>query len=333
MLVVLDLTPKIYTNIMKTMKFPNGDVMPALGLGTWKSKPEEMYNTVKTAISLGYRHIDCAAIYGNEIEIGQALADCIQEGLVKREDLWITSKLWCSSHGLENVEPALQKTLNDLQLDYLDLYLIHWPVAFKSGVVLPDTGDDFISLEELPIAETWRGMENSVEKGLCHHIGVSNFSIKKLRDLLKIAKIKPEMNQIELHPYLQQNKMLEFCKESGIFITAYSSLGSSDRPDNLKTNEEPILLQNPVIINIAKKHNCSNAQILLAWGLQRGTSVIPKSVNPQRLQENLAADEINLSDDEMAEIAKLDINYRYLSGSFWAIPGSPYTIENIWDDD
>ncbi len=333
MRVVLDLTPKIYTNTMKTINFPNGDILPALGLGTWKSTPEEIYATVKTAISLGYRHIDCAAIYGNEIEIGQALSDCFKEGLVKRKDLWITSKLWCSSHGLENVEPALQKTLNDLQLDYLDLYLIHWPVVFKSGVISPQTGNDFISLEKLPISETWRGMELCVRKGLCTHIGVSNFSMKKLRSLIEIAHIQPEMNQIELHPYLQQNKMLDFCKNSGIFITAYSPLGSSDRPDNLKGEDEPILLQNPVIINIAKNHNCSTAQILLAWGLQRGTSVIPKSVNPQRLQENLASAEINLSDDEMAEIAKLDLNYRYLSGSFWAIPGSPYTVENIWDDD
>lgn len=315
---------------MRLLKLKNNHTMPALGLGTWKSEPGEVYSAVKTAIELGYRHIDCAPVYGNEKEIGIAIVECIHEGLVKREDLWITSKLWNDSHARADVIPALQQTLEDLQLNYLDLYLIHWPVALKKGVAFPESADDFVSLKEIPVEETWEGMEEAVHLGLVKHIGVSNFGIKALRKLLTHCRIRPEMNQVECHPYFQQGPLLSFCKSSEIHFTAYSPLGSGDRPDVFKSEDEPTLLEDPVLNELARAHECSPAQIIISWNLHRGTSVIPKSVNPERIAENLAAGDIGLSDQEMEAIAKIDKDYRIVNGRFWIFEGGPYTLEGLW---
>lgn len=317
---------------MRMLTFKNGDTMPALGLGTWKSEPGVVGEAVNVALELGYRHIDCAAIYGNQAEIGAALADALAAGLVHRSDLWITSKLWNNSHGQAQVIPALQKTLADLRLDYLDLYLIHWPVPLKPEVGLPQTGADFISLVDQPLADTWAGMQAAQAQGLCRHIGVSNFSVAKLQSLQAVAGTPPEMNQIELHPYLQQPQMLAFCQEAEILVTAYSPLGSQDRPALLKMPDEPVLLDDSQIAAIASDHTCTPAQILLAWALQRGTAVIPKSVNRGRLQENLDAAQLTLTDAEMAAIASLDKHRRYVDGVFWTLPGSPFTLESLWDE-
>jgi alcohol dehydrogenase (NADP+) len=261
--------------------------MPMLGLGTWKSDPGDVYKAVKEAIRVGYRHIDCAFIYGNEAEIGQALSEAFAEGLVTREQLWVTSKLWNDCHAPADVQPALAQTLADLKLDYLDLYLIHWPVSIKKGEGFPLSAEKLISLEDLPILDTWQALETCVDQGLCRHIGVSNFSAAKLQALMTDARIKPEMNQVELHPYLQQPNLVTFCQSQNIHLTGYSPLGSPDRPAGLKAEDEPILLEDPAIVAIADRHGASPAQVLISWAIHRGTAVIPKSVTPARIAQNL----------------------------------------------
>lgn len=317
---------------MSMLQYQNGDTMPILGLGTWKSSPGEVYEAVKTAIRLGYRHIDCALIYGNEAEIGRALAEALQSGVVTREELWITSKLWNDAHASADVQRGIEKTLADLQLDYLDLYLMHWPVVIKQGEGFPLTKEKLISLEELPIATTWQAMETLVNQGLTRQIGVSNFSIHKLKSLLENADMPPAMNQVELHPYLQQTELLQFAQEHNIFLTAYSPLGSSDRPAALKAQDEPVLLKDPTILEIADKHQVTTAQVLIRWAIQRGTAVIPKSVNSGRIEQNLAAANVVLTAADMAAIAALDRHRRYVDGSIWVVEEGPYTLANLWDE-
>lgn len=316
---------------MKSLVFKNSDQMPMLGLGTWKSKPGEVYAAVRQAIHTGYRHFDCAAIYGNEPEIGKALKDAMNAGDITRQEIWVTSKLWNNAHAKDQVQPALEKTLADLCLDYLDLYLIHWPVALKPGVIYPEKASELIALSDLPVSETWEGMEACVSKGLTRHIGVSNFSVKKLKALMDVAGIKPEMNQIELHPFLQQIDMLTYCRENHIFLTAYSPLGSADRAAHLKSREEKSLLGDPAIVKLARKKGCTPAQVLIRWAIERHTAVIPKTVNKDRLAENLKSMEIEWSAEDMDALLSLNINARYVRGAIWTLPHAPYTAENLWD--
>lgn len=316
---------------MQQFPLAGGGAIPALGLGTWKSARGEIGPVVREAVRVGYRHVDCARAYGNEAEIGVALQEAIAAGEVAREDLFITSKLWNDSHRKDEVRPQLEKTLADLRLERLDLYLMHWPVALKPRVGFPRSGDDLFSLDEVPLLETWQGMEGCRKAGLVQHLGVSNFSARKIEALAADARYPIAVNQVELHPYLAQNDLLARCKAAGVHVTAYSPLGSPDRPDVLKKPTDPNLLTHPALQAVAAKHRKSPAQVLLAWAIARGTSVIPKSVTPRRLVENLAAASLDLDAADMAAIAALDAGYRLVDGAFWAPPGSPYTVESLWD--
>lgn len=312
--------------------FANGDRMPIVGLGTWKSEPGQVYNAVREALRLGYRHIDCAPLYGNEVEIGSALRDALSDGDVTRSELWITSKLWGSSHGRDNVAPALEKTLADLGLEYVDLYLIHWPIPLKPTTTIPASGDDFVTPTDAFLASTWAGMESAVRDGRARHIGVSNFSSKKLRTLQAQCTLPVEVNQIELHPLLQQPELVSYCGANGIHVTAYSPLGSADRPEFFRAADAPVLLDDPVIRSIGDERGCTPAQVLIAWHVNRGISVIPKTVNLPRLRENLDAKDIELTAADLQRIERLNRNYRFLDGAFWAQPGSPWTLQTLWDE-
>jgi alcohol dehydrogenase (NADP+) len=284
---------------------------------------------VRTSIKTGFRHIDCAAVYGNEVEIGKAFQDAFKDGDVKREDLWVTSKLWNSSHLKEHVRPALEKTLADLKLDYLDLYLMHWPIANKPGISLAKTPSEFLTKKEAPITETWKAMESCVEAGLTRHIGMSNFNITKLKEIQGVASIKPEMNQVELHPFLPQNKLVDYCQSNEIHLTAYSPFGSPDR--NQKKDTDPSLFENEVVAAIAEAHDVTSAQVLIAFSINRGIAVIPKSVNASRLRQNFKASAVELTDTDMASLATVS-GYRYIDGTFFTFEGSPYSLSDLWED-
>lgn len=310
---------------MPNLNFRHGDAMPALGLGTWRLPPEQTTATVRIALDLGYRHIDAAAIYGNEAQIGAALKGAIDAGNVQRQELWITSKLWNDCHEPQEVRPALERTLGDLGLEQLDLYLMHWPVAQRRGVAMPSSAADQYGLAQVPLAATWAAMEDLIAAGLTRHIGVSNFSRTKLMALAASARIQPEVLQVERHPLLQQNDLLSYCQASGIQLTAYAPLGatSDTRP--------PLVLQHPVVVAIAAERQITPAQVLLAWGIGCGTAVIPKSLHPERLAENLAAATMGLNKDEMARLDAIDGEQRLIDGRFWCLEGGPYTMANLWD--
>ncbi len=296
--------------LIKTLN--NKRKIPALGLGTWKSEKGKVANVIeKAVIDFDYRHIDCASVYGNEKEIGEAFNKIFSSKKVSRNDLFITSKLWNTKHHPDNVEKACKQTLNDLQIDYLDLYLMHWGIAFAPGNNLEPIGKNgMVRTEPVSIKETWQAMEKLVEEGLVKSIGVSNFTVMMIIDLLSYARIKPVMNQVEIHPYNSQQELVDFCHKQGIQVTAYSPLGSSDL-----NSQRPI--DDKTVIEIAACYKKTPAQILIRWSLQRDLVVIPKSTNFDRVAENIDVLGFELSNNDMEKINKLNKNYRFVDPVGW----------------
>jgi len=316
---------------MSFITLNNKRLMPALGLGTWKSDHGSAEAAVKTAIEKGYRHIDAAMIYDNEAEVGRGIAACIASEIVRRDELFITSKLWNSDHAPSAVSAALTASLKRLGLDYLDLYLMHWPIAQRPGVVFPESPADFIPLAELPLAATWKAMEGLVDESQTRAIGVSNFSVGKLKALLPHCAVVPAVNQVEIHPFNAQSELVDYCVAQGIHVTAYSPLGSGDRPDALKQVDEPSLLGHPVVAQIAKRLDRTPAQVLLAWALTRGLSVIPKSTHAGRIAENHAAGSLHLEAHDMDALNGLERGFRYVDPGFFKVPGITFEGEDFWD--
>ncbi|XP_043708357.1 NADP-dependent D-sorbitol-6-phosphate dehydrogenase-like [Telopea speciosissima] len=299
----------------------NGFKMPIIGLGVWRVEGKTIKDLLTTAIKIGYRHFDCAAEYKNETEVGEAFKEAFQTGLVKREDLFITTKLWNSDHG--HVLEACKDSLKKLQLEYLDLYLVHFPVATKhtgvgtTGSALDKDGvleiDTTISLET-----TWHAMEELVSLGLVRSIGISNFDIFVTRDCLAYSKVKPAVNQIETHPYFQRESLVKFCIKHGISITAHTPLGGAAA--NTELFGSVSCLDDPVIKGLAEKYKKTVAQVVLRWGIQRNTVVIPKSSKAQRLQENFEVFDFELTNEDMKLIKSVDQKYRTNQpAKFWGI--------------
>lgn len=301
-----------------------GAAMPAVGLGMWKVPGKLCPDIVVEAVKAGYRCFDNACDYGNEEQVGAGLARAFESKIVERSDVWITSKLWNTYHAKQHVRAACLKTLKDLGLKYLDLYLIHFPIAMKfvpfekryppEWSYDPDLKLPFkksIELVDVPIAETWAAMEELVNEGLVKNIGVANFNTVLLRELLKTAKIRPAVNQVELHPMLTQDTLLRFCRREGIHVTGFSNLGGSSYVELGMAKKSDSLMDTKTVRDVAAAVGRSPAQVLLRWGIQRGNSIIPKTTKVLRLKENIGLFDFSLSADQMDAISSLNINRRF----------------------
>lgn len=293
--------------------------MPLVGFGLWKVNNDTCASQVYEAIKTGYRLLDGACDYGNEVEAGQGVKRAIDEGLVKREDLFIVSKLWNSFHDGERVEPICRKQLQDWGIEYFDLFIVHFPISLKyvdPSVRYPPgfhNEEGKVELGKATLEETWHAMESLQNEGLVRSLGVSNYTAALLLDLERYAKTMPQTLQIEHHPYLVQPTLLDFCRSRSITVTAYSSFGpqSFRELDMAVAKDTPLLMENEVVTQIAQRHGKSPAQVLLRWATQRGVAVIPKSNNPGRLQTNLECCDFELAEGDVQAISGLDRGLRF----------------------
>ena len=320
------------SNMIPTVRLYTGARIPVIGLGTFGSdsvSADMVATTVRQAILAGYRHIDCASVYGNEAAIGNMLREVLGGGCVRREELWITSKVWNDMH--DRVGESCRRSLCDLDLDYLDLYLVHWPFpnyhppgcdgTSRSPDAKPYIHDNYMN--------TWRQMEGLVREGLVRHIGTSNMTVPKLKLLLRDATVRPACNEMELHPHFQQPELFEFCVANAIQPVAYCPLGSPGRPERDRAPEDTVDLEDDVIVSIAERLAVSPAQVALRWAIQRGQIPIPFSVH--HYSENLAAVvAVRLTDEEMTAISRIDRNCRLIKGQVFLWKENQ-SWEDLWD--
>ncbi|XP_073423566.1 prostaglandin-E(2) 9-reductase-like [Dendrobates tinctorius] len=310
----------------------DGHKIPVVGLGTYAPQefPKSMVEeSVKIALEVGYQHIDSAFVYCNEVEVGRAINAKIADGTVKREDVFCTTKLWSTYQSPELVRPALEKSLKNLGLNYLDLFLIHTPVELKPGDdLLPTDENGKVIYHNTDIRDTWKAMEDCKQSGLVRSIGVSNFNHKQLELILNMPglRYKPVCNQVECHIYMNQSKLLEFCKSHNIVLVAFGVLGST-RDVNWIDQTAPFLLEDPVLNAIAKKHGRTPAQVAMRHLLQRGIVVLAKSFNPERIKQNLEVFKFQLSEEEMKPLNELNQNRRYVDHKWKDHPKFPFHEE------
>jgi len=298
---------------LQSIALNTGARMPILGLGTFLSKPGELTLAVKTALNLGYRLIDCAEAYENQKEIGQALSEVWKEGKIKREDVFITSKLWASRMKPDLVPKQFEQTLSDLQLSYLDLYLVHQPVPVDLSGSSPKAA------RGVCIQDIWRQIEILQDSGKVRSIGISNFPTVMVNDLLNYARIKPAVNQIERTPYLTQKRHIDFLRSEGIAVTAYGSLGAPGLMSQRRPDVKP-LMSNQVVNDLAAKKGKTIAQILIRWSIQSDVAVIPKSTNPGRIEENFKVLDWELTNEEMKSLDDLNTDFRYFGQDWHGVP-------------
>jgi diketogulonate reductase-like aldo/keto reductase len=311
--------------------------MPAIGLGTFGSdhvSPEEIAAAVKGAIGVGYRHVDCASVYGNEDRIGGALQEVFDAGM-RREELWIVSKLWNDRHAEEDVIPSCKKSLADLRLNYLDMYLVHWPFPnfHPPGCSVDSRSPDSRPYLHENFMKTWRQMERLVNLGLVRHIGTSNMTIPKLKLLLRDARIRPAINEMELHPHFQQQELFDFVRTQGMEPVGYSPVGSPARPERDRTPEDTVDIEDPVIRAIAERLGVHPAVVCVKWAVQRGQTPIPLSTKRRNYLANLESTvSAPLTAEDMQAIAAIDRNCRLIKGQVFLWRDNQ-TWEDLWDLD
>ncbi|OJV96990.1 MAG: aldehyde oxidoreductase [Chloroflexi bacterium 54-19] len=312
-----------------------GAKMPAIGLGTFGSDHASaglIAEAVLGAASVGYRHFDCASVYGNEAEIGQSFQTLLANGL-HREEIWVTSKVWNNNHAPKDLVASCEQSLKDLRLDYLDSYLVHWPfpnyhppkadVTSRSHDAKPYIHEKYM--------ETWGAMESLVERGLVRHIGTSNMTIPKLKLVLRDAHIKPAVNEMEMHPHFQQPELFNYLIENGISPIGFSPIGSPNRPERDKTPEDTVPTADPVIVRIAERLNVHPAVVCIKWAIQHGQTPIPFSTNRRNYLANLrGAVSEPLTGQDMSDIAALDKNNRFIKGQVFLWKDNQ-DWEDLWD--